>query len=759
MNVTRQARLAAVGTIVLALAMAVVLLLCSPRTVEAVWIVLRSAVLALAALGLLRGGSNPVRRAALVVAVCGVITGMVLLAGFGYQDGLDASRLYVAASVVGLLWVPVAGYGIYRIPSRRRGAGGLEVLVDSLVAGSALIFISWLLLLRPMLGTPNVSYAEASHLLFLAGNATVIAMAVASMPHAGPTGRRSLAVFVVAMLATAGVDLAMTFEWVHRMGGSLPWAQLGALAALGVASAGAFKVAPEKPERSRSGEVVARYLAQAPLAAVVVVAIVFLASGRSFTIDEVFPAVLMLAAILVRQLLYARDAANNHPAAMSDDLTGLASRKAFLEHLAGHLSTEDPGLVAVAVVNIDGFKEINDGFGHEVGDDVLNGFAALLSRTAKAHLAARLGADEFAVLLAGATASSEALSVAAKLARTCVVETTRGIVVPVDPSVGVAIGLPGDQPSCLLRRADIALRSAKGGEQRRRYAFFRPSLQSVASRRHRLAACMAGAGERGELTAVFQPLVDLRSGAVVGAEALLRWRHPIFGEVLPTEFIPIAEETGHIEELGDWILSEALSHAARWRRHGRGLDRLLVNVSVRQLDPTFPARVASALADAGLPEGTLTLEVTETHFASPQAESVLHGLRDAGVRLAIDDFGTGYSNLAKLIHLPADVLKLDREFMAGVDSARGGDVFRTVAALADTLGLATVAEGIETDRHYRMALEAGVTFGQGHYLSAPVLPRKMEPMLPLCQPKTVCVTGARPTFGWGRSEQSQPAED
>lgn len=720
--------MALAGVFLLAAVTAVVLAFFPPRLAGAVWIALRSAVLALLALGLVR--SDRPRRAASrprgVVASFAVVLVVGGLVAAGYGEGADTAFYDAAAALVAFLWVPIAAYAIYRLPRRREDVGGPAVLLDAVVAGSALSFIGWLAVLRPLVDSAGVSFVVASHCLFVVGDATVIAMAVALLPHAALFSRRSLVYFVGGMTAVAMSDCVAALEWTRRSGAEWSWTQLAGDLLLLAVAAGAL--GGNRSRRGILGGLGGRYLAQLPLAAVVVVGVGYLATGRSLTIDEAFPAVLMLSALLARQLLYTRELAKGEIASMSDPLTGLASRRAFLERVESHLGAAQDVPVAVAVVNVNGFREINDGFGHDMGDAVLKNFSSHLSRVAGRHLVARLGADEFAVLIVGNEETSEA---AAKLSRTCVVDLPGGGAVPVDPRVGVALAQAGDSASDLLSRADLAMQSTRSGQQRRRYAFFHPTLQLGASRRHRMAASMAGAGERGELRAVFQPLFHMGSGKVAGAEALLRWRHPDFGEVLPSEFIPIAEETGHIEELGEWILAEALGEAARWRDRGRHFETLLVNASVRQLSPTFPIRVAEALSVAGLSAQLLTIEVTETLFADPQVVTVLKALRELGVRLAMDDFGAGYSSLAQLIHLPVDVVKLDKELTAGVDSKGGSDVLRTVVSLAETLGLCTVAEGIETERHYRAALSARATFGQGHHLSPPVESRRLEGLLPL----------------------------
>jgi EAL domain-containing protein (putative c-di-GMP-specific phosphodiesterase class I) len=264
-----------------------------------------------------------------------------------------------------------------------------------------------------------------------------------------------------------------------------------------------------------------------------------------------------------------------------------------------------------------------------------------------------------------------------------------------------------------------------------RVAVFEQKLEDEASRKHLLVAELAGAAIRDELTLAFQPLFRMSDGKLVAAEALLRWNHPTFGAVSPTEFIPLAEESGQIISIGRWVIEAALRQFADWRRGGCVLPRLLVNTSGKQIDEDdFVAHIRGALRSSGVSPSRLTLEITETQLADLTAPNRLEPIRALGVRLAIDDFGTGYSNLARLSQLPVDILKIDRELVAGIARPTGRMVLDAVVALAKGLDVTTVAEGIETSAQAEIARTSGITWGQGFLLGRPVSARELEPRLP-----------------------------
>src|SRR4051794_18144004 len=420
-----------------------------------------------------------------------------------------------------------------------------------------------------------------------------------------------------------------------------------------------------------------------------------------------------------------------------DPLTGLANRALFLERLRGLLAAGDAG-VAVVFVDLDNFKVINDSLGHEAGDRLLTVVAERLRRVLRPDdLIARFGGDEFAVLLAGPSAGGEAA------ARRVAERLAGALRAPVEldghhryvtASFGVRSATSGaTDPEELLRDADAAMYRAKE-LGKARCEVFDASMHERAVERLDLEGGLRRAIERDELRVLYQPQVEMATGQIVGAEALVRWQHPERGLVVPPVFIPIAEQTGLIVPIGAWVLRESCRQAAMWARTtGRRLT-VSVNVSPRQLaDDDFPRTVSDVLAETGLAPDLLCLEITESAvMADPDAASeALAVLKSLGVRLAIDDFGTGYSSLGQLkALLPVDTIKIDKSFVDGITVA-GEDraIIDAVLRLASGLGLAAVAEGVETVDQVRELLALGCDLSQGYHFARPQSPADLERML------------------------------
>ncbi|HEX6921090.1 MAG TPA: EAL domain-containing protein [Actinomycetes bacterium] len=417
--------------------------------------------------------------------------------------------------------------------------------------------------------------------------------------------------------------------------------------------------------------------------------------------------------------------------AYRDPLTPLPNRALFTERLTAALSGRGrsrlrPGLL---LLDIDDFKTVNDGLGHAAGDELLLAVADRLPRCIReGDVAARLGGDEFVVLLHDVPDPADAEVVARRvLSALSAPVVIGGQVVTARASLGIALaaGDRSERAADLLRDADLAMYTAKraGGGA---YRFFEPGMRREAVDRLELKADLEHALDRGQLSLQFQPVVALGEGRVVGAEALLRWRHPTRGPVPPAEFVPLAEETGIINRLGRWVLREACRHAAAWQDGRESGDPLLVsvNVSPRQLaDPHLPGDLASVLRSAGLPPAALMLEITEGALVQSAVDVVesLEALKRLGVGLALDDFGTGYSSLGYLDRYPLDTVKIDRSFVArlGVDGS-GDALVRAVLHVAEALRLDVVAEGIETAEQLAALRGLGCRRGQGHHLSAPL---------------------------------------
>lgn len=412
--------------------------------------------------------------------------------------------------------------------------------------------------------------------------------------------------------------------------------------------------------------------------------------------------------------------------ALRDPVTGLANRRAFAERLADGLAArgEDDETLVVLVCDLDDFKAVNDRLGHAAGDQLLAHVAQLLlAELGPNDTAARTGGDEFAVLLEARNleqAEDVAQRVITSLGRPVRVDDT---VVEPGASVGLAQGTLGQTTAEeLLRNADVAMYWAKD-RGRSTYAVYDPEVHEQAIDRLMLRSDLQRAIRTDELRLVFQPTIDLRSGAVRGFEALCRWDHPLRGVIPPSEFVPIAEETGMVHALDSWVLVEACRVGAALQRDDFA-PTIAVNVSSAQLStPEFVVELLAALDQSGLSPDRLLLEITETSVLRDVERVIprLAALRTLGVRVAVDDFGTGYSSLAYLSRLPLDVLKIDKSFVDRVLSdAQGASVAQAVLDMSNSLGLTTVGEGVESSDQAQWLREAGCTLGQGYLWSRPV---------------------------------------
>jgi diguanylate cyclase (GGDEF)-like protein len=416
--------------------------------------------------------------------------------------------------------------------------------------------------------------------------------------------------------------------------------------------------------------------------------------------------------------------ARNEHLAHYDALTGLPNRVLFQEQLEEALARIDPGeQLAVLYIDIDEFKSVNDSLGHRIGDELLKSVAKSLGDCLdKTDLVARLGGDEFAVVR---TAVKDSEDVTALLKR--IYQSIRqpyeclGHLVTTDASIGIALasrhGIDLEQ---LLKNADLAMYRAKSAG-RRTWRFFEPEMDARMKARHLLEIDLRRAIVEGGFEVYYQPVVDLRSNRISGCEALLRWRHPERGMISPAEFIPVAEETGLINQLGEWVLTTACVEAATWPDS----IKLAVNVSPVQFgNDTLALKVVAALAASGLSAGRLELEITEAVLIRDDeaALAILHQLRALGVRIALDDFGTGYSSLSYLQRFPFDKIKIDRCFVADIAGSGGSSsIVQAVVNIAAARNMTTTAEGVETEQQKLSLRALGCTEMQG-FLFSPARP-------------------------------------
>jgi diguanylate cyclase (GGDEF)-like protein len=403
--------------------------------------------------------------------------------------------------------------------------------------------------------------------------------------------------------------------------------------------------------------------------------------------------------------------------ALVDSRTGLANRARFERWL--HDALGRGADVVTVLIDLDDFKTINDSLGHPAGDRCLVAYAERLREAVgDTGRIARLGSDEFAVLIEGVT-DPEAAEALARRLTDAIAGAVRldGTEVPLTASAGVSLSSPGDLAEDVLRGADTAAHAAKA-RGAGHVVVYTPSMHAGAVRRLGLRAALAGAVEREELELAYQPIVDVESGATKGLETLLRWRTADGEMVSPADFIPVAEASGLIVPLGAWVLERACADAA-----GLGDLTVAVNVSAVQLrTPDFVGTVAGALERSGLAPERLTIELTESALMDDVdgVREAFEALRALGVSIAIDDFGTGFSSLSTLADLPVDVLKLDRSFIcAMVDSPAHQALVGGVVSLAERMGLPVVAEGVETAEQLEALRTLGCRWAQGYHLGRP----------------------------------------
>jgi diguanylate cyclase (GGDEF)-like protein/PAS domain S-box-containing protein len=418
--------------------------------------------------------------------------------------------------------------------------------------------------------------------------------------------------------------------------------------------------------------------------------------------------------------------------ARHDGLTDLPNRLQFNERLGPALSNvKRGGHLSVLCLDIDQFKNVNDTLGHPAGDMVLRKAADRLRNCLRdVDMAARLGGDEFAIVQIGTDQPADVTALASRLIEAISAPyDVDGRQVVVGASIGIAIAPEdGASPEQLLKNADMALYRAKT-DGRGVYRFFEPEMDARMQARHALELDLRKAIVQGEFELLYQPLVDIRTEEVNGCEAFIRWRHPEHGMILPLEFIPLAEETGLIVPIGEWVLRQACMEAATWPSR----VKIAVNLSPVQFkSKSLLTTVTSALAASGLPPSRLELEITETVLMqeSDSTLAILLQLRALGIGISMDDFGTGYSSLSYLRKFPFDKIKIDRSFIRDVSA--GGDsvaIVRAIAAMGTSLGMATTAEGVETLEQLDCLRKEGCTEAQGYLFSAPRPAREIERFL------------------------------
>jgi len=423
-----------------------------------------------------------------------------------------------------------------------------------------------------------------------------------------------------------------------------------------------------------------------------------------------------------------RDEISARRLAVTDSLTGFANREGLLQAFAG-LNAKESEALTVLMVDLEGFKQINDAMGFPVGDQILLGVARRIRRAGQAYdFLSRIGGDAFVLVVPGLSGQEDLRprveALYEQLRQPYVVDQES---IQIGARIGIAL-FPSDGADMpqLLRSAELALNFVRESNRSAgllAYKFFDPQLQVVVEHRRRLEDDLRLAVNNGELRPAFQPIVDLKNGGVAGAEALLRWQHAERGFISPDVFIPLAERVGLIGEIGRMVLDEACRQLAEWRRDG--LDMYVsVNVSVCQIpDELSPEAILSTLERYGLPPQAVVIEITEGVLMSDVgiAQRWIEQLRAAGLRIYLDDFGTGYSSLSYLKRFPMDTVKIDKSFIVDMNAGNSDcTLVEAIITMAASLGLNVVAEGIEEAGQLALLRRLGCGYGQGYFFSRPV---------------------------------------
>ena len=740
------------------------------------WLVRGVGVVLIAALMTSATASYLVRAATAVTAAA-----VLLVAAHRHRDAMATPRrLFAAALLVGavsgltsaaysvvtgrpsptgwladwiyLSYAPLAVAGTLLISRRSdRREGRLRALGDGAVAAGALWFLTVALLIEPRgVGDDLGSWARLATLAYPLVPAFVIAVMLSALPRVGSAARPFMLRASVGMALLGAGDVAFS---VAAFGG---WYQptswvaavnlVGLLVLLEAAVLGARPAlqAEDRPADADLAEtrgllvVIAPY---APLVLALVVGAAELASGVGITPAQLGPVLLVGVAVVVRHVASTRETSRlverlarrerlAQRLACTDPLTGLANRVAFVDQLDAALRDPASHPVAVALLDLNDFKDLNDTHGHDTGDEVLRHTAGRLRQAVPIGLVARLGGDEFAAFVPASTDGGHQLgaTVAAAFAEPVRVGSRR---FSVRPSVGVVVderptgGARTGDASHLLAHADVAMYEAKGnkGKQVAPVAVLTGAARAGATATIRIREEVS-TPDLAQFRVVYQPIVDLGSGEIVAAEALLRWWHPRFGEISPGTFIPLAERVGSVGALGDFVIDTALDDIAGWRATCGTPIPVGVNVSPRQLtDPGLVDSLISGAAARGLGKVPLALEVTEEALVDDidaVAETVT-ALRAAGITVAVDDFGTGYSSLRYLRRFDANIVKIDQEFVQAAPlEPRTNALVASVVAMADVLDMTCIAEGIETLEQLALVRAHGCHYGQGYLIARPM---------------------------------------
>jgi diguanylate cyclase (GGDEF)-like protein len=664
------------------------------------------------------------------------LSALMLVASAALEDVPEAGAPLAATCAAASLAIGLIGV-VKRLRAQVAGLT-LDAMVESAIVSFVGGAIIWMLVAQPR-------QADHEHLATTAGYtagvvlASVLALSVAWLAAIEPM-RRGAAITI------ATYALAYLGEWGRKLavdvGADVP-AQLGgsfaAIALVAVVLAGTL-IVPGPPLQPDDITPVfrRRIVVIATGAGPVLTAIALADRDRTSWLAVLLAAATLAVLEVVYLLRFFERRSQLERLAQRDELTGLPNRRLFDRRLreAHALARVTDASLSVALIDLDRFKVVNDDLGHAVGDDLLRAASQRIANAAgENNLVARLGGDEFTVLMVGARREAVLATAQAILHVFRDPFVVQEYEIFITPSIGIAhYPDDGDVPRDLLRSADVAMYRAK--ERGRNLVHEAAGCANRAVDRVALETDLRYAIEREELIVHYQPRIDLLSGSIVGAEALVRWNHAKHGLLPPDDFIPLAEETGLIGGLGEWVLMRACEEAAKWRKMTTEFT-MAVNVSSRQFEnDSLPTTVAAVLRASRLDAECLELELTESLALqdSDRIAGLLGELRQMGVRCSIDDFGIGYSGLHYLDRFPITAIKIDRSFVNPVSAERpASPIVSGVIALARGLGIEVVAEGVETRDQADFLIGEGCDQAQGFYYGQPLPPEEFEQMLLVCQ--------------------------
>ena len=661
----------------------------------------------------------------------------VALAAMLHLDASDPGAL--TPDLLALCAIVTLVIGLGTVVRTRLGASAVNVLADGLMVAIGSWLVVWVVLAEPLVSSSTATDITIVRGATLGGSIVVLFL-LATLLFSDASPRASTMLLgTSALIALAGF---ITRAVSQRADVVLERSTVASIFLASAVAAGAGMLHPTVRDAARPGPLrlspplTTRLVTTTVslVAPVILLALTDPHDGRDRVVRAASVGVLAVAAT-IRIVQSVRDNARTQDRlvrnALTDPLTGLPNRTLMLEYISESLRSawRTHRRPTVLFIDVDRFKNINDSLGHSIGDDVLTHVATRITGVlSPSATVARIAGDEFVVLDPDTESPAQSVSLAERVldALREPVRTAEGDMF-VTASVGVAYAsddhlLKADD---LMRHADTAMYRAKGAG-RNCIALFDESMLAVATGRLEMETALYRALERGELRLVHQPIIDIDLGIVVGFEALMRWDRTDGRTVAPSDFIPIAEETGTIVPLGTWAINDALSHLRRWIDTGvvSTSTTMSVNVSARQLvDPQFVDAVSNALVVSGLSAEHLWLEVTESVMITETAQTLqaLRRLNSMGVRVAVDDFGTGYSSLSMLQRFPVQCVKIDRTFVQELgDERETQNLVRTIVAMADSLNADIVAEGIETEQQLTQLAAMRCHRAQGYLISPPI---------------------------------------